>query len=197
MLQELLELDTELLLFLNGKGDPAWDHVWVYLSRTLSFITVPIFCLSLLLSYRLFEVKKMALVVIIGVVLLLTTEYLSIFIKDIVQRPRPCYNPEINHILRIVPKYCGGNYGFFSAHAINSAAFATYFALLFRSYSKYVSGILLIWAFLVSYSRIVLGVHYPLDVLTGMTLGMVLASIAYILFNTIVLQRIERPKGKY
>tara|TARA_R110002051_G_scaffold192723_1_gene261261 strand:- start:9999 stop:10586 length:588 start_codon:yes stop_codon:yes gene_type:complete len=195
MLQELLELDTELLLFLNGKGDPTWDYVWLYLSRTLSFITVPIFCLSLLLVYRLFDVKKMALVVIIGVVLLMTTEYLSIFIKELVQRPRPCYNPEINHILRIIPKYCGGKYGYFSAHAINSAAFATYFALLFRTYSKYVSGILLIWALLVSYSRMALGVHYPLDVLTGITLGMVLASFAFSLFNTIVHHRIERPKG--
>lgn len=189
MLEELLELDTELLLFLNEMGDTSWDYLWSYLSRTLSWITIPIYGISLLLSYRLFDLKKMALVIIIGGALLLTTEYLSIFIKEIVQRPRPCYNPEINDILRIVPKYCGGNYGYFSAHAINSFAFASYFALLFQNSYKYVSVILLIWALLVSYSRIYLGVHYPSDVFTGIVFGVLLAYLANRIYK-IILRRL-------
>jgi undecaprenyl-diphosphatase len=187
-LDELLELDTKLLLYLNGLGSPSWDFIWLYLSRTLSWITLPIYGLSLILSYRLFGIKKVVFISILALIMLSSTEYLSIFTKESIARLRPCYNPEIKDLIRTVPKYCGGKFSYFSAHAINSFAFASFFALLLKNRLKYVPVALIIWAFLVSYSRIYLGVHYPLDVLTGILLGIVFGGFA---------NRVHRTVGGY
>ena len=95
-------------------------------------------------------------------------------------RPRPCRDPDIGHLVHRVNNYCGGAYGFVSGHAANSFALATMISLLFRK--KWVSTGLLIWATMVSYSRIYLGVHYPGDVIFGALLGTLLGlTIFYVL----------------
>jgi len=177
MLEELLRIDEALFLYLNGMGDPVWDGFWLYLSRTLSLITIPIFLFVIFLSYRYFEWKKTLLIIVIAILLLASTELLSILFKNSIARLRPCYHAEISKTMRFVKNYCGGQYGYFSAHAANSWAFASFFGILFQKKTKYVLLFLPIWALLVSYSRIYLGVHFPLDVITGMAVGLLFGYI--------------------
>jgi undecaprenyl-diphosphatase len=78
---------------------------------------------------------------------------------------------------------CGGLYGYFSAHAANTMAMAVFFGLLLKSKRNYLFSILLIWAMAVSYSRIYMGVHFPLDVVTGMLFGLIYGSLFYVFFK--------------
>ncbi|KGK31860.1 phosphatase PAP2 family protein [Cellulophaga sp. E6(2014)] len=179
MLEELVKIDQDIFLFLNGLGTPTWDGLWIYLSRTLSFVTIPIYLFMLYYTYRSFGLIKTIYIVITVVALLLSTEQLSIIVKNSVARLRPCHDEEISLLMRNVRNHCGGKFGYFSAHAANSSALAGFFSLLFYKKNKLILLGLTSWALLVSYSRIYLGVHYPLDIITGLTVGTTL-SLLYI-----------------
>ncbi|UJH66843.1 phosphatase PAP2 family protein [Allomuricauda sp. SCSIO 65647] len=169
MLEHLVQLDQEVFLFLNGLGTETWDGFWMFMTNSKS--AIPLYLVLLVLAYRTFRLKKTVLILIAVALLITCTDQLSNFFKYGVQRLRPCHDPEISEIMRLVKSYCGGKFAYFSAHAANSFAVASFFAFLFRRRIKYLGILLMIWAGLVAYSRIYIGVHYPLDVLTGMFVG--------------------------
>ena len=94
--------------------------------------------------------------------------------KPYFQRPRPTHDKEIRADVHTVHNYRGGRYGFASSHAANSFGLATFLWLLFHTRWRF-AGLLFIWAGIVSYSRIYLGVHYPLDILVGGLVGALFA----------------------
>ena len=186
MLEELLNLDRELFLYLNGLGTPIWDDFWIYLSRTLSFITIPIYMLAIFLSYRIFGTKNTLIILGATTLLLLTTEQLSVLFKQNIGRLRPCHDNIIKEIYRNVGNHCGGQYSYFSAHAANSSAFAVFFGNLLSKKFRGLFYFLLFWSLLVSYSRIYIGVHFPLDVITGLFFGILLGY----LFSTLLKKKV-------
>ena len=129
MLEQLVQFDKEAFLFLNGLGTETFDGFWMYLSRTLSFVTIPIFALLLFLSYRINGLKKTGILIITVALLITCTDQLSNFFKYGIGRLRPCYNEDIIPLMRLVKGYCGGKYSYFSAHAANSSALAAFFAI--------------------------------------------------------------------
>ncbi len=169
MLDQLLQLDKDLFLFLNGIGTETWDGFWMFMTTTRN--SAPLYLLLLYLTYRHFGWKKTALVLVFIALLITCTDQLSNFFKYGVGRLRPCHDPEVSGVMRLVKSYCGGQFGYFSAHAANSFGPAIFFTVLFRNKVKYITLVLIIWACLVAYSRIYIGVHYPLDVLTGALVG--------------------------
>ena len=110
--------------------------------------------------------------------ILISDQSANIF-KDSFQRLRPCYDELIKDSVRLVKEGCGGKHGFFSAHASNSFSLAVFFGLLFKDFSKYPIYFTLIFASLISYSRVYLGVHYPLDIIFGSLFGMINGLVIY------------------
>ncbi len=191
MLEELVQLDTELFVYLNGLGSESWDAFWMF--YTTKFNWIPFYGLLLFLMYKRINNIKVFLFTLLVIVLMITftDQITNLFKKVLVMRLRPCYNPEIDDIIRLVKRSCGGKYGYFSGHASNSMAVAVFMSLMLRSKHKYLPYILVVWAIGMGYSRIYVGVHYPLDVLSGMLFGAFSGFLFYKLFKYLRL-RLER-----
>ena len=112
--------------------------------------------------------------------LILFTDQFTNFFKDSFQRLRPCRAEYLN--LRQIDIYCG-KYGFFSAHASNSIAVSLFLIRVMKErFSSLFSIFLFLWVFIFSYSRIYLGLHYPVDILFGLLFGAISSSIFYTIY---------------
>lgn len=180
MLEELVQLDKDIFLFLNGLGTQTWDGFWLFITNKRS--SIPLYLFLLMLSFRELKLKKTIVLILIIVLLITATDQLANFFKYGVQRFRPCHDIDVVELMRLVKGSCGGKFGYFSAHAANSFSLAIFFMLFFKNRIKYIGLFLLIWALFVAYSRIYIGVHFPLDVITGMCIGLFFGWLFFNLF---------------
>jgi undecaprenyl-diphosphatase len=103
--------------------------------------------------------------------------------KEMIHRLRPCQDPEFMNYVRLLLKQCSGSYSFVSNHAANHFGLATFAFLTFRGYFKKWMYLAYVWAFFISYAHVYVGVHYPLDVLAGAILGIIIGSVTAWLFD--------------
>jgi len=185
MIEEILKLDSQLFLFLNNLGSPTFDNFWIYLSYKESNI---LFYLALLIFYFFSESKKIKLsevfysLLFIAIMIAIADQTANLF-KDSFQRLRPCYNESLISFVRLVNESCGGKYGFFSAHASNSFSLAVFFGLLFKNKFRFIIYMTLFYASLISFSRIYLGVHFPLDIFFGGVYGIITGLVIFRIYE--------------
>ena len=177
MLESILNNDIELLIYLNNLGTTQWDSFWMFITN--KFSAIPLYVLLLFFTYKKLGLKKTIAVVLFIALLIAVSDQTSQLFKYGFKRLRPCHNDEINGLIRVVKESCGGKFSYFSAHAANSMAIAIFFGKLLKDQYKVLPFMLLFWAVIVGYSRIYIGVHFPLDVLTGFFFGILYASIIY------------------
>jgi len=184
-MDQILEFDKSLFIYLNSLGSVEYDAVWLTITNKFSHIPLYLFLIYLLIkkSLKINKSKKKILLLIVFRIsslsfLILISDQLSNFFKNNFERLRPCHNLDIIDQIRIVKDSCGGLFGFFSAHASNSFVVATFFYLFFSSNNK-LSKLLFIWATIIAYSRIYVGVHYPLDIVFGSLLGFLITFFFY------------------
>ena len=166
-------LDHELFLFLNGLHVGWLNPVMTFISSEMGWI--PFYVILLYLVFKKLGWKGL-LFVVIGVVVLITcSDQLSSHVfKPVFHRFRPCHDPLIQDLVHLPNGHCGGQYGFISSHACNTFALASFITLIMKRFYKKIGLLMFIWAALVSYSRIYMGVHFPGDVLCGAAVGMIL-----------------------
>ncbi len=182
-LDQLLEKDTELFLYLNNLGTEPWDGFWMFVTNKESWI--PFYVLMLLFAiWRFKNWRKILLLVLsVSLLILIVDQSTSSFFKPVIGRFRPCHNELLDGLMRLVKEGCGGKYAFFSSHSSNSFALATFFGLTMTGLRKYILPVLLFWAAMVAYSRVYIGVHYPLDIFAGMLWGILWGILIYKLFK--------------
>lgn len=181
MIDQLVQYDKELFLFLNNLGTESWDSFWMFMTNKLS--SIPLYLFLLIICVKKLGVKPTLLIIIIVALMIAATDQLANAFKYGFERLRPCHDESIFNKMRLVKPYCGGKFGYFSAHAANSFAMATLFSLLFKKYFNWIPFLLLFWALLVAYSRIYIGVHFPLDVITGICIGLLFGWMFFALYR--------------
>lgn len=104
-------------------------------------------------------------------------------IKEEFERLRPCADPDFYFQVRLLVKQCSGGYSFTSSHAANHFGMATFFFLTFRNFFKKWAWIAFLWAGIIAYSQVYVGVHYPLDVAGGAVIGILGGGLTGMIFN--------------
>ena len=183
-IDKIEQIDRQLLFAVNGANSPLFDTIMWWVSKPA--FGIPFYLLFIFLLYKSFGWKNtFILVLFAGLAVGLADLSAKYLFKEMFERFRPSQNLEIKGQLHYVNNYHGGMYGFVSSHAANMFCIATLIGLWLKNKKRYLLYFLLIWASLIGYSRIYLGVHYPTDVLCGALLGMLIAFVAYrIIFQT-------------
>lgn len=173
MLFSIAAQDSSLMIFLNTLGSTFWDPFWLLVSS--KWIWIPLYGYFVFLLYKVFGPKGLLYALVFALIGITLSDQLATLFKEGFKRLRPCHSP-IRDQLRIVT--CGGQYGFYSAHSSNCFFLAVFLSRLFRGKAPvFFSWFLFIWASVVAYSRIYLGVHYPLDVVYGALMGGLLGGL--------------------
>lgn len=178
-IETINQLDQSIFFFFNGIHNPFWDVVMTLFTQTATW---GIFYFTLLFFIiRKYRMKAVVILILLALVIVVSDQF-SVLIKETVKRLRPTHDPDIQHLVHNVYRK-GGLYGYFSSHATNTFGVAMFTAKVFRN-ARYQVFIFL-WAGLVSYTRIYLGVHYPFDILTGMVVGIGIGLLLYKLLMVI------------
>ena len=192
MLEQVLHIDTEILLAINGWHAPWADQLMWIISAKTTWIPLYLLLIGLLVwRYRkpaMTNVKWLqkvpacvVMIVAIGLAVGAADFIASGILKDLVARPRPSRVPELEGVLHLVNGYKSGQYGFVSSHAANTMAVALLFSLIWRN--KIATVGLMLWVAANCYSRMYLGVHYPTDILGGLIVGSLVAVVGYWLLD--------------
>lgn len=185
MIETLKEWDESLFLWLNAQRLDFLDPVINTL--TGRYIWIPLY---LLIIYTLF--RKLGTVAIwytagLALLVFLADQTTSSLMKPYFERLRPCHDPRWTDSINNYSG-CGGMYGFASSHASNTFALAMYMWLIGKEKIRIFSWLFL-WAGIISYTRVYLGVHYPGDIIVGALVGIAAGSLTYYI--------VDRLKGLF
>ena len=203
MLERLIHIDTEILLAINGWHAPWADTLMWIISAKETWIPLYLLLIGLLVwRYRqpaTTRVKWMQkvpacvlMIIVIGLAVGAADFIASGILKDWVARPRPSRVPELEGVLHLVNGYKSGRHGFVSSHAANTMACGLLFSLIWRK--KITTCGLMLWVAANCYSRMYLGVHYPLDILGGLIVGALVAWAAFVMLKSLGVVSGERVK---
>jgi undecaprenyl-diphosphatase len=192
MLERLIHMDTELLLAINGWHAPWADRLMWIISAKATWIPLYVLLIGLLVwrygKPAMTHVKWLqkvpacvVMIVVIAMAVGVADFIASGILKELVARPRPTRVPELEGVLHLVNDYRSGQYGFVSSHAANTMACALLFSLIWRK--KITTSLLMLWVAANCYSRMYLGVHYPLDILGGLMVGTLTALLGFALLR--------------
>lgn len=186
MLEQLEKIDRAIIVQVNSWNTPFLDELMWLVSWIPTWI--PLYLLLIFLVYKKENRNVMLLYILCFALLIgITDQVSSSFFKPFFARYRPSHNLDILkeysalHFYEKSPGdfYKGGKYGFVSGHSANSFAIAVFASLVLKTHVKKIAVFLILWATLVAYSRMYLGVHYLSDCIAGAIVGSVIAYLVY------------------
>ena len=180
MFDYLLHLDKKLFIFLNNLGSTPFDGIWLLITQQINWI--PFFLILLFILFKNLGTKKLGIAILTVAVLITFTNEITDIIKFSVQRIRPCNDDTLAGLIRVVKD--SDTFSYFSGHASNSTASMMFVYLILRRYYKY-SYLIFLYPLIFAYSRIYLGLHFPLDIISGYVFGSFTGILFYFLFDKI------------
>ncbi len=174
LLDKIIRFDKELMVQLNSMGTESWDQFWILATNQMSWI--PLYLIFFYLIFSSLGWKKGLALVLLTAVLITFSDQFTVFLKDSFERLRPNNDPSVNSMIRILKN--NKSFSFVSGHATTSMAVSLLMFLTLRKSFPY-TWLFFIWPLIFAYSRIYIGVHFPMDVLCGALLG---AGIGYLFY---------------
>ena len=181
MLDYVIHLDKKLFIFLNNLGSKPFDEIWLLVTKQLNWI--PFFLILLFILYKKLGTKKLGIAILTVAALITFTNEITDVIKFSVQRIRPCNDDALAGLIRVVKD--SDTFSYFSGHASNSTASMMFVYLILRRYYKY-SYLIFLYPLIFAYSRIYLGLHFPLDIISGFVFGGFTGILFYRIFSKII-----------
>ena len=176
MFRSLVDFDKYLFGVVNQKAsNPFFDSIMPFLRQPLFWLPLYLF----IILFAIYNFQKKAAVWIGWMILtvVLTDTISSHFFKPLFGRLRPCNNPELTDSIRLLVDHCGQNGSFTSSHATNHFGIAVFiFMTLDKVWGKF-NYLFILWAAVISFAQVYVGVHFPFDVIGGAILG---SSIGYL-----------------
>ena len=178
MLDYLIQIDQDFLLLVNGCHNMFLDGVMYLYSEKivwLPFYLSLVYVIAKNFSWRvaLFIIVALALVVFIS------DQVSAKLVRSWVDRYRPSHDENISSMVHIVFGKRGGQWSFPSSHAANAWGLAVFLILLFRK--RWFSLLMIVWALLMCYSRMYLGMHFFGDLLAGALIGTIAALLVWLI----------------
>jgi undecaprenyl-diphosphatase len=182
LLDKLEQLDQWLFIQVNNhQSNSFFDAIMPYLRVAYTWTPIYIFVIVFIISN--FKSRGLWwLVLFLCTVSLCDMTSTNLF-KNLVQRPRPCYDLDFFQHVRLVVDSCGGKYGFTSNHAANHFGMATFIFITLHSILGKWRWIVWVWAALIGYAQVYVGVHYPFDILGGALIGLSFGALLGTFFN--------------
>ncbi len=181
MLDYLIHLDKKLFVFLNNLGSTPFDGIWLLITKQINW--TPFFLILLFILYKKLGTKKLGIAILILAALIAFTNEITDVVKFSLQRIRPCNNDTLVGLIRVVKD--SDTFSYFSGHASNSTAAMMFVFLILRNHYKY-SYLIFLYPLIFAYSRIYLGLHFPLDIISGFVFGGCTGFLFYRIFSKII-----------
>ncbi len=172
-----MKWDEDLFLLLNSFHTDWLDAVLFQMTQTVTWI--PFY---LILAFFIYKAEpKYSWWVFGGIALtiLIADQTTSGLMKPYFERLRPCHDERWDGVIHNYGR-CGGLFGFASSHAANTFGLAVFLNLKMKGKLRFLPWLFL-WAALISYTRIYLGVHYPSDILVGAFIGALAGFVSWII----------------
>ncbi len=189
-MEELIQKDKELLVYLNSLGSEQFDPFWMFITN--QFYLAPIFLFVFYLLWKKIGWKNLGILLLFIAFIIMVCDQTTNLFKYTFERLRPINDVDINENLRILVKR--SSFSFFSGHASNSMASTLFLFLTFRKYYKY-AFLLFLFPLIFAYSRIYLGLHFPSDILVGYLFGILIGSFFYIVYKKFNSETVEQKKS--
>ena len=170
-MEEIILEDKQAMIFLNNLGSSTFDPFWILVSE--KWFWIPLYVIFLYFLYKNFNKKSLFYILLFVALGITASDQVANIFKFGFERLRPCHDPSLEGLLREVK--CGGKLGFYSAHSSNSFFVATYLIIFLGKKIKQLPYFLFVWAAIVAYSRVYLGMHFPGDIIIGAIMGILLA----------------------
>lgn len=178
MLENLIEKDQQLLIYLNNLGTNFLDPIFMYITHQINWW--PFFIILIFLLLKKISLKQFGLLVLVLTVFFVFTDQTTNLVKYSVARLRPVNDPLVEPFLRILRK--ANSPSFFSGHASNSSGSILIIFLIMKRYYKY-AWLIFFFPLIFAYTRIYLALHYPLDILCGYIFGIASGFLFYYIFK--------------
>jgi undecaprenyl-diphosphatase len=181
-MKQLIQADKALFYLVNGKWHNGFlDAVMPVIRSSQTWVPFYLF----LLLFALFNFKKQVWwwAVFAGCTAILSNFISSDLIKENIIRLRPCNDPQLAASVRFLLSYRPQSSSFTSSHAVNHFALATYFYYTLKDHVGKWAWLFFLWAFLIIYAQVYVGVHFPLDVICGALIGIILGYLPARAFN--------------
>ena len=183
MLEKIIFYDKRLFVFLNNLGSENYDSLWLIITKQINWL--PFFLLIFYLLFKKLGYKNLLILFVFVAFLILVCDQSANFFKTTFQRLRPCNDPDLSGLIRFVKS--SSSFSFYSGHATNSMASMTFLYLILR---KFYSNAYWVFIFPVvfAYSRIYLGLHFPIDILTGYAFGLFYGILFFKLYKALLIK---------